>query len=73
MPLEREGKKIIAINKTNFRECKLWTYGWKSPLPFFFPQRQLRAKNISIFSQLAKDATKVDELPKLSSLKSETF
>lgn len=72
MPLEREGKKIIAINKTNFRECKLWTYGWKSPPPLFF-QRQLRAKNISIFSQLAKDATKVDELPKLSSLKSETF
>lgn len=71
MPLEREGKKIIAINKTNFRECKLWTYGWKSPP--FFSQRQLRAKNISIFSQLAKDATKVDELPKLSSLKSETF
>lgn len=44
-----------------------------NPPFFFFFQRQLRAKNISIFSQLAKDATKVDELPKLSSLKSETF
>lgn len=44
-----------------------------NPPPPFFSQRQLRAKNISIFSQLAKDATKVDELPKLSSLKSETF
>lgn len=47
--------------------------GGNPPPLFFFPQRQLRAKNISIFSQLAKDATKVDELPKLSSLKSETF
>lgn len=46
MPLEREGKKIIAINKTNFRECKLWTYGWKSP-PFFFSSGSSELKTLA--------------------------
>lgn len=64
MPLEREKKNF-------FRECKVWTYGWKSPPLFFFSPSG--SSELTTFSQLAKDATKVDELPKLSSLKSETF